>query len=40
MSSDFILRQNRYLVATALSQFVVAASIIMIFYVLADGWFW
>lgn len=40
MSSTFIFRQNRYLVASAASQFVVAASIIMIVYVLADGWLW
>jgi len=40
MSSAFIFLQNRYLVATALSQFVVAASIAMIVYVLAKGWLW
>jgi len=40
MSSDFILRQNRYLIATTVSQIVVAASIMMIVYVLADGWLW
>jgi hypothetical protein len=40
MSSAFILRQNRYFIAAAASQFVVAASIIMIVYVLADGWLW
>lgn len=40
MSSHFTLRQNRYLIATTTSQFVVAASILMIVYVLMDGWLW
>lgn len=40
MSSHFTIRQNRYLVATTASQFMVVASVLMIVYVLADGWLW
>lgn len=40
MSSAFALLQNRYLIATTASQIAVAASLVMIVYVLADGWLW
>lgn len=40
MSSNFATRQDRYLVAATASQFAVGASIVMIVYVLMDGWLW
>lgn len=40
MSSNFATRQDRYLVAATAAQFAIGASILMIGYVLMDGWLW
>lgn len=40
MSSVLNPRQNEHFIATATSHLVVAASILMILYVLAAGWLW
>ena len=40
MSSLFERRHNRYFITAAASQCAVIASILMIVYILAEGWLW
>ncbi len=40
MSSHFPLRHNRYLISMIASQLLVGASVLMIAFVLTDGWLW
>lgn len=40
MSSLFIRLQDRYFVTSAASQCAVAASLLMIAYLLTEGWLW
>jgi hypothetical protein len=40
MSSLFTRRQNRYHVTAVASQCAVAASLLMIVYLLTEGWLW
>lgn len=40
MSSLFDRRQDTYFLATMTSHVVVAASLIMIIFVLTEGWLW
>jgi hypothetical protein len=40
MSSLFNLRRNQHLLVTTIANSLVAASLIMTIYVLAEGWLW